>query len=140
MSGSQSIDTGRVAFHGARRTRRSLKAMFIAVVFVSHKLAELFSVCERVVVLRNGHVVAEGPVDQFDAAKLTTHMTGREVHDDVLVFGHGIGQRLLQGVAVGHLGHGSVPRQDAVDAGADGFRFWLAGVEHVAEHRGERGL
>ena len=58
---------------------RKLKARGIAVLFVSHKLAEIFAVCERVIVLRNGKVVAEGPVAEFDLASLTFHMTGRRI-------------------------------------------------------------
>jgi simple sugar transport system ATP-binding protein len=58
---------------------RLLKADGVAVLFVSHKLAEVLEVCEHVVVLRNGAKVAEGPADQFDAASLTLHMTGRAV-------------------------------------------------------------
>ena len=58
---------------------RRLKADGVAVLFVSHKLAELLEVCEHVVVLRNGRKVAEGPADEFDAASLTRHMTGRDV-------------------------------------------------------------
>ena len=42
-----------------------LKTAGVSVVFVSHKLQELFSVCDRVVVLRNGRKVAEGPVAEF---------------------------------------------------------------------------
>ncbi len=56
-----------------------LKAAGVSVVFVSHKLQELFSVCDRVVVLRNGRKVAEGPVAEFTPASLTRHMTGRDV-------------------------------------------------------------
>ena len=58
---------------------RRLKDDGIAVLFVSHKLAEVLEVCETVFVLRNGKLVAEGPADQFDAASLTRHMTGRDV-------------------------------------------------------------
>ena len=58
---------------------RRLKADGVAVLFVSHKLAEVLEVCEHVVVLRNGRKVAEGPADEFDAASLTRHMTGRDV-------------------------------------------------------------
>ena len=47
--------------------------------FVSHKLAEVLEVCEKVVVLRNGRKVVEGPATDFDAASLTRHMTGRDV-------------------------------------------------------------
>ena len=58
---------------------RRLKQDGVAVVFVSHKLAEVLEVSERVVVLRNGRKVAEGPATEFDAPSLTRHMTGRDV-------------------------------------------------------------
>ena len=58
---------------------RRLKADGVAVLFVSHKLAEVLEVCEKVIVLRNGQKVAEGPAADFDAASLTRHMTGRDV-------------------------------------------------------------
>ena len=58
---------------------RRLKDDGVAVVFVSHKLAEVLEVCEKVFVLRNGEMVAEGPAGDFDAASLTRHMTGRDV-------------------------------------------------------------
>ena len=58
---------------------RRLKDDGIAVLFVSHKLAEVLEVCETVFVLRNGKLVAEGPASEFDAASLTRHMTGRDV-------------------------------------------------------------
>ncbi|MCU0908618.1 MAG: sugar ABC transporter ATP-binding protein [Rhodobacteraceae bacterium] len=61
---------------------RRLKADGVAVLFVSHKLAEVLEVCEQVVVLRNGRKVAEGPAGEFDAASLTRHMTGRDVMAD----------------------------------------------------------
>ena len=58
---------------------RKLKDSGIAVVFVSHKLAEVLEVCEEVFVLRNGKNVAEGPARDFNTASLTRHMTGRDV-------------------------------------------------------------
>lgn len=58
---------------------RRLKDDGIAVLFVSHKLAEVLEVCEKVFVLRNGKLVAEGPASEFDAVSLTRHMTGRDV-------------------------------------------------------------
>ncbi len=58
---------------------RKLKEEGVAVIFVSHKLAEVLEVSEKVVVLRNGEKVAEGPASEFDAASLTYHMTGRDV-------------------------------------------------------------
>ena len=58
---------------------RMLKEEGVAVIFVSHKLAEVLEVSEKVVVLRNGKKVAEGPAADFDTASLTYHMTGRDV-------------------------------------------------------------
>ncbi|TVQ35943.1 MAG: sugar ABC transporter ATP-binding protein [Geminicoccaceae bacterium] len=58
---------------------RRLKADGVAVLFVSHKLAEVLEVCEHVVVLRNGRKVADGPAAEFDAASLSRHMTGRDI-------------------------------------------------------------
>jgi len=58
---------------------RLLKDDGVAVLFVSHKLAEVLEVCETVFVLRNGELVADGPASEFDAASLTRHMTGRDV-------------------------------------------------------------
>ena len=61
------------------RIIQMLKKDGVAVVFVSHKLAEVLEVSERVVVLRNGYKVAEGPAREFDTTSLTRHMTGRDV-------------------------------------------------------------
>lgn len=58
---------------------RMLKNEGVAVIFVSHKLAEVLEVSEKVVVLRNGKKVAEGPATVFDTQSLTHHMTGRDV-------------------------------------------------------------
>ncbi|TBW37627.1 sugar ABC transporter ATP-binding protein [Siculibacillus lacustris] len=56
---------------------RRLKGDGVAVLFVSHKLAEIFEVCEKIVVLRNGRKVIEAPAAEFDPATLAFHMTGR---------------------------------------------------------------
>jgi simple sugar transport system ATP-binding protein len=61
---------------------RKLKEDGVAVIFVSHKLAEVLEVSEKVVVLRNGRKVAEGPASDFDTASLTYHMTGRDVPEE----------------------------------------------------------
>lgn len=62
---------------------RRLKAAGVAVLFVSHKLAEIFEVCEKIVVIRNGAVVAAGPAADFDLESLAFHMTGRRFPESV---------------------------------------------------------
>lgn len=50
----------------------------IAVVFISHKLDELFEICETCTVLKDGELIGEFPMDELDQLKLVSHMIGRE--------------------------------------------------------------
>ena len=50
-----------------------------AVVFITHKLKEVFAVADRVTVLRRGKKVATLPVNQTNEKKLAKMMVGREV-------------------------------------------------------------
>ncbi len=40
---------------------RDIQSRGIAILFVSHKMSEMLSISERIVVFRNGRKVAEGP-------------------------------------------------------------------------------
>ena len=59
------------------KTCRDLKARGIGIVFVSHKLEELFELCDRVEVIRDGEFIATKPIDQWDNDSLITAMVGR---------------------------------------------------------------
>jgi ABC-type sugar transport system ATPase subunit len=52
-----------------------LKAQGIAVIVISHNLNDVFSVADRVAVLRLGHVVAVGPKSRFDTSSVVDLMT-----------------------------------------------------------------
>jgi simple sugar transport system ATP-binding protein len=69
--------------HSLLATILKLKSAGVSVLFVSHKLTEIFEVCEKIVVLRNGAVVASGPTAEFDLDSLAFHMTGRHFLDSV---------------------------------------------------------
>ena len=58
---------------------RGLKAQGIAVVYVSHRLDELYAVCDRVTVMRDGAVVHTGPIAGLQRLKLISLMLGREM-------------------------------------------------------------
>ncbi len=61
---------------------RRLAARGRGVVFVSHRLEEIFSVTDRVTVLREGNVVAGGvPTPSLTQPELVRLMVGREVSD-----------------------------------------------------------
>jgi simple sugar transport system ATP-binding protein len=50
----------------------------VSVVFISHKMQEVFSVSDRVSVMRNGRVVESGRPGEFTHASLAETMTGRK--------------------------------------------------------------
>lgn len=55
-----------------------LGASGVGILYVSHRLEEVFEFCESVTVLRNGEVVKEGLVPEFDAQDLVVAMSGPE--------------------------------------------------------------
>ena len=55
-----------------------LKAQGIAILFVSHKLNEVFEISEKFTIFRSGELVATGSTKDLDDKKFTYYMTGRE--------------------------------------------------------------
>ena len=62
-------------------TIRELKTRGVSVVLVSHKIKEIFSVCDRITVLRDGVTVGTRAVSQTDANELITLMAGRTLKE-----------------------------------------------------------
>lgn len=58
---------------------RQLKADGVAFLFVSHKIEEVFAVCDTVTVLRDGKAVVAGPITAFRPAGLVEAMSGRPI-------------------------------------------------------------
>jgi galactofuranose transport system ATP-binding protein len=58
---------------------RQLKASGVAVIFVSHRLEELYVVCDRVTVMRDGRTVLNGALAGFTKLDLVTTMIGRRL-------------------------------------------------------------
>jgi rhamnose transport system ATP-binding protein len=58
---------------------RGLKAAGVAVLFITHKFDELFAVCDRYVVLRDGASVGSGRMADADEAGLVRLMAGRAI-------------------------------------------------------------
>ncbi|QJE01957.1 sugar ABC transporter ATP-binding protein [Massilia forsythiae] len=58
-----------------------LRAAGTAVIFISHKFDEIFTVADRYTVLRDGRFVADGDLAAITEADLVALMVGRAVHD-----------------------------------------------------------
>ncbi len=92
------------------QTIRRLKAQGVAVVFVSHKLDELYAICDRVTVMRDGRTVAVARMSEMSKLDMVATMLGRDLAEvrkrGATAFAggtHAIGAELLQaeGLAAG---------------------------------------
>jgi ABC-type sugar transport system ATPase subunit len=61
------------------RLVRELKARGITLIYVSHRLEELFALCDHITVLRDGRHVATEPISRTDPHRVVTQMIGREL-------------------------------------------------------------
>lgn len=58
---------------------QNLRAAGVAIIYISHKLEEIFYLADRITVLRDGCLITTDTVDKFDTQKLISLMVGREL-------------------------------------------------------------
>lgn len=60
-------------------TMRKLKAKGVGIIFISHKLREVMTICDSYTVLRDGHMVNSGRISDTDSHALAVMMVGHEI-------------------------------------------------------------
>jgi monosaccharide-transporting ATPase len=60
-------------------TIRTLKAQGVSVCFIGHRLDELYAICDRVTIMRDGHTVAVSPMAEMPKMALVRNMLGKEL-------------------------------------------------------------
>ena len=60
---------------------RDLKARGVGIVFVTHFLSQVYEVCDRITVLRNGLLVGEYEIETLPQVSLVAKMMGKELDD-----------------------------------------------------------
>ncbi len=75
---------------------RTLRDHNVGIIFISHKLNEVIEVCNRYVVLRDGHLVADGNVCEITIPDLARLMVGHEVRSELLRRNLYLGDELLR--------------------------------------------
>ncbi|TDM34014.1 sugar ABC transporter ATP-binding protein, partial [Macrococcoides canis] len=58
---------------------RDLKAQGISIIYISHRMAEIFSLCDRVTVFRDGRYVSTEKVADVTPDDVVRRMVGREI-------------------------------------------------------------
>lgn len=64
---------------------KDLKEQGISILFVSHKLEEVYEICETITILRNGKNVKDGDVKEINQSNLVEYMTGRKIEDQLFI-------------------------------------------------------
>jgi len=60
---------------------KDLKSRSVGIIFVTHFLEQVYEVCDRITVLRNGELVGEYKVSDLPRVKLIAKMMGKELDD-----------------------------------------------------------
>lgn len=60
---------------------RDLKNKGVSFVYISHRLEELFAICDRLTVLRDGEYITTAPVSELSFNTVVSLMVGREIGD-----------------------------------------------------------
>ena len=85
------------------RMMRTVKEQGVSIVFISHKLKEVLTVCDSFTVLRDGVMVQNGPVADVTELMLANWMVGHDVRTEKLARNVNIGEEALR---VEHLSRG----------------------------------
>lgn len=59
-----------------------LKANNVTIIFISHRMEEMFEICDRVTVLRDGQYVSTKSISEITRQSLIADMVGRELGED----------------------------------------------------------
>jgi ABC-type sugar transport system ATPase subunit len=87
LSGTCTIDGGEIVFEGESDTEvamlfrqiADLKSHGVAVIYITHKMDEIFQIADDITVMRDGQFVAAGPASDCDENKLMSQMVGRTI-------------------------------------------------------------
>src|SRR5215210_5308619 len=76
----------------------------VGVVYISHRLDEIFAISDRITVLRDGHHITTAPTDELDAEELVRLMVGRPLNELFTRSPHSPGEVALEVRGLGRAG------------------------------------
>lgn len=81
---------------------RALKASGCSIIYVSHRMEEIFLLSDRVTILRDGHYIATRPTAETDIDELVRLMVGRNLGELPHVRSSGRGPAVLEARNINH--------------------------------------
>lgn len=61
------------------RLVRQLRAEGVALIYISHRMEEIFALADRIAVMRDGELITAGPASEFTPQRVVQLMVGREL-------------------------------------------------------------
>ena len=58
-----------------------MKARGVAIVYISHRMEEVFSECDTITVMRDGHTIITKPTAEISVDEVVRHMVGRSIDE-----------------------------------------------------------
>lgn len=75
---------------------QDLKKQGVTILFVSHKIDEIYEICDSITIFRNGENVISCPVSEMDDEKFAYYMTGRKFNSQNIKVDSKIGDSILE--------------------------------------------
>ena len=75
---------------------RKLKEIGVAIIYISHRMDEIFAICDSVTVYRDGQYIGRGTTKELDEAALIRMMVGREITDVFPKLDAAIGETIFE--------------------------------------------
>jgi simple sugar transport system ATP-binding protein len=78
------------------RVIRELKENGVGIIFISHRLPEIFELCDDITVLRNGQFIIQKSTTLINQNELIEKMLGEKLEEQFVTFTPNIGETVLQ--------------------------------------------
>ena len=73
-----------------------LKEDGISVIYISHKLDEIFDFCDIATVMRDGHIISTKPVSEYTRSEMIAKMIGRSIENEFPPRPNNVGETILE--------------------------------------------
>ncbi len=73
-----------------------LKEQGISIIYISHKLDEIFEFCSMVTIMRDGHVIDTKPISEITRAEMIAKMVGRPIENEYPERPDCVGETLME--------------------------------------------
>jgi ribose transport system ATP-binding protein len=75
---------------------KDLRERGVTIIYISHKLDEIFKLCDTVTVIRDGKIIDTKPVGEMTRNDMITKMIGREIENEFPERPHAVGETLME--------------------------------------------